>query len=158
MRERSAKEIIDRIETHNDMFGFTAVVLCAYLTFDEVQPILDPDRANREEWERDVEHADKSREATLARMRDYMEFAWTKARDHRGLSAIRSVFKISAYLWLLGDDEGASHLECEPGGLYGAAHLRYVCQRYRLPIPDDTRLHRMADDLPCHEDCDEGCR
>lgn len=158
MRERSAQEIIDRIESHNDIFNFSIEVLCAYLSFDEAQPLIDPGKGNRAEWERDVEHADKSREATLARMRDYMEFAWTKAQDHRGLSAIRSLIKIGCYVWLLGDDEAASQLESERTGLYGAAHLRYVCHRYNLPIPDDEGIQRMAEGRPCRDDCDEGCR
>lgn len=43
-------------------------------------------------------------------------------------------------------------------GPHGAGNLRYVCERYSLPIPDDPALQRMADGLPCDAECEEGCR
>jgi len=44
-----------------------------------------------------------TREAIIAKIVDYMPFAWEKANDERGLSAIRSIEHMKAWTWLLND-------------------------------------------------------
>src|SRR5262249_50912769 len=56
-------------------------------------------------------HADKHKEYPLTEdfvrkeMLSYLAFAFGKAADHRGISAARSVQKLTEYAWLLGVDE-----------------------------------------------------
>ena len=88
----------------------------------------------------------------------YMRFAWTKVRGHRGISAGLSVEKLAALAWLLGDDDVVAFAEDDRNyPQYGAPILRYLCERYGLPIPDDEGLRRMARGEPCMAYCPSGC-
>jgi hypothetical protein len=91
-------------------------------------------------------------------MRDYMEFAWGKADDHRGLSAMRSVEKFKAWVWLLGNDKLVEFCEDDDHyAYYGAPVLQRICQEYSFPIPDDAGIQRMMKGLPCKDGCTSGC-
>jgi hypothetical protein len=81
-----------------------------------------------------------------------MAFAWGKARDHRGISASRSVEKMRTWVWLLDDPEITANYQN-----YGAPILRAICERYGFPIPDGDDMRRMSEGEPCRDGCDEGC-
>lgn len=99
-----------------------------------------------------------NREAILAEMADYMGFAWDKALDHRGLSAGRSVEKIKAWLFLLGDTEAVEFADQDENyPQYGCPVLMYVSQRYGLAVPRDDAAARMASGRHCGADYPCGC-
>ena len=98
------------------------------------------------------------RDAVLANMREYMDFAWGKVEDHRGISASRSVEKFGAWIWALGDEETLRKFEATNYAPYGAPQLAFVCATYGFPIPGSSELARMIDGEPCIPGCQDGCR
>jgi hypothetical protein len=127
---RTPAEIVGRIRNKNDVFGFTGDVLARYLTAEHVREFCKPD-ADLSSWKT----TPLDRETILAEMRDYMTFAWEKCNNQRGLSANRSVLKMAAWLWLLGDDEAVAFAEDDSHyAMYGRPVLTYICQRYGFPI------------------------
>jgi hypothetical protein len=66
------------------------------------------------------------RESMIARMLDYMSFAWEKAIDKRGLSAVRSMCHYNAWVWLAGDDLG----DLTEYEFYGKDNLVRICELY----------------------------
>lgn len=146
-------EIIQRIKTSDDFFGFAGSALLELLPFDVARPLLAKDtECTAETWKW---HADRA--AVLACMRDYMEFAWDKVVDHRGISASRSVEKFGAWLWALGDEETLRKFEATDYAPYGAPQLAFVCETYGFQIPRSTAIRRMVDGSPCSPAC-SGCR
>jgi len=66
-------------------------------------------------------------------------FGWGKVRNHRGLSADRTILKMKAWLWLLGDDElEAFAADYANYPQYGAPILKAICEKYDFPIPEDV--------------------
>ena len=151
---KTKAEIVDDIKKNgkDDVFGFRLEVFLPFLDFSTLREagVLKPD-ATSEGLE---DRKPLTREAVLEEMRDYMEFAWDKAANHRGLSASRSIDKMEAWLWLLDDAD-----LCKPYGYasYGAPKLKVICNKYGFPIPDDPGVQRMMRGLPCRDDCEEGC-
>src|SRR5690348_11230377 len=98
---RTIEDIIThyRNKQESDFFGFAGEVLLPYLSAEQVKPFLKPD-ADLSDWKQEP----LKFEAVVTAMREYMEFAWDKVQDHRGISASRSVEKMQAWLWLLGDE------------------------------------------------------
>lgn len=134
------------------MFGFDVEVLARALTFEQAQGagILKED-ATDDGWGEPFADDDAVRAAAV----DYLQFAFGKAQDHRGLSASRSVDKMTEFLWLL-------NIDTTPVGEasfqnYGVPQLKVVAGLLDVPFPTDADLVRMADGLPCRPECDEGC-
>lgn len=68
---------------------------------------------------------------------EYMAFAWGKAFDKRGLSASRSIIKLSAWLWLLGRDDLVQIIDDDDRyNPYGAPALIDVCTELNIKVPD----------------------
>jgi len=132
---KTQEEIVERLKEPGDMFGFGPGVLIGYLEYEHAKPYL-KEGVTTEEWKPDT----LTREAVLETMRDYMEFAWGKAQNHRGLSASRSVIKFEAWVWLLGD----SPIEAEYAQ-YGCPTLAAICARYDFPVPQDKFTQAMID-------------
>lgn len=152
---RTVDEIVEyyRREQGNDFFGFTAEVLLSYLTAEQFKEFAKPD-ADLSEWKAQP----LTREYVLEEMRKYMEFAWGKVEDHRGLSAGRSIEKMQAWLWLLGDEETRAFADDGDNyAQYGAPILKKICEVYGFPIPEGEAIKRMSQGLPCYEGCQEGC-
>lgn len=140
-------------ESKNDFLGFTADVLLPYLPVEKVKPFLKED-ADLSEWKT----VPLTEESVITEMRGYMEFAWGKAQDHRGISASRSVEKMSAWLWLLGDEETLSFAkDGDNYRNYGAPILKKICEVYQFPIPDDEGIKNMSEGKPCYPGRDSGC-
>lgn len=149
---RTQNEIVERIKSvrDDDPLGFETSILAEHLDDDHLT-LAGYERRNpsRRESMRPVAC---DRDTVLSQMRDYMGFAWDKAKNHRGISASRSVDHFKAWQWLAGDD-----LSDAPYAQYGAPILMDICQRYGFPIPNDEGLLRMARGEKCFEGCDEGC-
>ena len=136
-----------------DFFGFVGEVMIRYLPFDLAKPFL-KDSVQETDWH---PHG-LTDEAVLKEMSDYMTFAWGKVENHRGLSAGRSIEKMSAWLRVLGNDELADKLDSgDPWGQYGAGLLAIVCEKYKFPIPAGEAIQNMIQGMPCRPGCRDGC-
>lgn len=156
---RTQDQLAQAAKTPKSFFGFDAEVYLNYLDFEHAKPFLkeeflaNPDA--EKEW--NAQRSDLTEERVKTDMREYMEFAWGKAIDHRGLSANRSIDKMMALLFVLGDDEFAEKVEATPYPQYGAPKLALICEKYGFPMPDSPMAVNMAKGLPCHPGCDNGC-
>jgi len=104
---KTADQIKARIREveQNDWLGTQVSDLLVHLPFDEARAWLKPE-ATREEWDA-LEPKDP-----LDCIREYLDFAWGKANDCRGISAGRSLDHLKAWLWLAGfDDLVEQHFE-----------------------------------------------
>jgi hypothetical protein len=89
-----------------------------------------------------------------------MEVAVGKAIDHRSISASRSVEKLAEYAWLLGHDKlAAEMIEDHRYPMYGCPALKHMADTLGWQIDEmqNPLFVRMAEGLPCHDGCDEGC-
>ena len=145
---RTQEEIVARIESSNSFFGFDKEVYIYALDYEHAKPYLKAE-VTEDEWESSLEEEGPIEK----RFASYMEFAIGKALDHRGISANRSVEKLNAYSWLLGEDDWIE----EPYAMYGVPILKALAERHSLPWPEDDRLKNMAEGRNCVPDCREGC-
>ena len=125
------------------------------LDYEFAKPFLKED-VTEKGWDEDKMSSEK--DAVVSRMKDYIEFALGKAYNHRGLTAMRSVCRFRAWLWLAGDDklfEFSS--DNENYHSYGVPILKIVCDKYGLPFPKNREMIRMASGKSCRDGCDEGC-
>lgn len=138
---RPAGQVSIRLEKigKEDAFGFASEVLIQFVTLDGAVPVLNEEakakyKAAPELWKvTDTEEA-------VQDFLDYMMFAWGKAMDERGLSAARSISKLSAWLWVLGREDLSDLLE--RGDLYnpyGAPALIAVCEKLDITVPKELR-------------------
>ena len=112
----------------NDIFGFVGADLICCLPYDQAKPFFKKDLNVTEESWNDKKLA-TDRDSVLAAMREYMNFAWDKANNCRGLSACRSLMHMQAWLWLLGEDEVSDTLSVNYS-CYGKPELRAICEHY----------------------------
>lgn len=152
---RTFEEIVAKCRDTESSFGFHLEVLVPYLPFEYAKEFLQ-DTVVEEEWNSKI--IPLTEENLKGDMGDYMEFAWGKVIDHRGLSASRSIEKMVEWCWLLGDDESVAFAEEDKNyAMYGAPILNFICKKHGFPIPDEgEQLERMINGEPCHEDC-YGC-
>lgn len=153
---RSKDEIVEKIRdisVNGDIFGFERSVLFDYLTFDEAKEFISSGKraAAEEEWG-NVKSLSESE--ILNEAKDYMEFAWGKVANHRGLSASRSVDKMRAYCWLLGVQD---QVDWDNYAQYGAPVLYSVCRVLGFPHPDSPEIMNMVNGRRCIPDCEMGC-
>jgi len=137
---RSAQGIRARLDAkRNEFLNFEPEVLLEFLPFDAVKDLC------KDETTAETFGAPKTLEEGVDAFLGYMEFAWGKAEDERGLSAMRSIQKLSAYLWLFGRDDLHDLINdddlCNP---YGAPALIAVCDEMKIPVPDSLRAFAKA--------------
>lgn len=152
MSARTQDEILARLNdvADDDFLGFRFEVLVEALDYAHVKPFLQDD-ATAEDWaKQQVVNID---ETTLG----YYTFAVGKIEDHRGLSADRSVTKLREFAWLLGRDDAVEAMDAADHMNYGAPKVKAFAQAMGYAWPDSTELNRMADGLPCDDDCGSGC-
>ena len=102
--QRTHEEIVARIHAveKDDWMGTQTSDLLVRLPFELAKPFLKPE-ATSEGWTIDEQDP-------MQRAKDYLEFAWGKANDCRGLSASRSIDHFRAWLWLAGKDKQLAEL------------------------------------------------
>jgi hypothetical protein len=100
--KRSPQEILSRIESvkDDDWMGTQVNDLLFYLPFAEARPHL-KEGVTADQWA----EATSDVKPALDAARDYLDFAWDKANNCRGLSAGRSLDHMKAWLWLAGYDK-----------------------------------------------------
>lgn len=153
---RTQNAIVARVLSlrDHDVFGHRLEVLIDRLDYAHAKQFLtDCGEVNAVEWN-----------VLLAKQRgvkseaiDYLEFAWGKARNHRGLSALRSVEKLTEWAWLLRDDALVAAISAAGFAQYGAPKLAVISRALGAPMPDDVATLRMIAGEKCRPDCDEGC-
>lgn len=156
---RTVKEIQQRIlEKSKELLSFQPEVLVRYLSLAEAKAIdMVEAQATEEEWQSQIYH-ENTREVILGEMRNYMAtYGWDKALNHRGISASRTIDKMEAWIWLLGDNMFAEHLTNVPYTPYGGPQLKAICEQYGFPIDSSEAAVRIGRGLPCREGCNEGC-
>ena len=109
-------------ERKGDFLPFYIEAMTDFASFDTFKRagVLNDDAKDDGTWT----HVQPTREAVVAKILEYMPFAWEKANGERGISAGRSMLKMSAWLWLIGE-EG---IDCEDYDNYGKPQLRAICE------------------------------
>lgn len=158
MSVRTQQEILDRFRAvaNLDTLGFCREVLADSMTLDTLrQAIPSIDTTGRDDYVKP--------DQLEQRARDYLTFAIGKAVDHRGISASRSVDKLGEYAWLLGRDDVLQAMDAAEYAQYGAPKLKAFAEGMGWPWPGELperearELARMAEGLPCRDECGEGC-
>lgn len=128
----NAKEIMN---VEDDMFGFGKGVARDILPFEDVKDWL------KEEYVKEVE-AGKKKWGVITDVYeitqdflDYMVFAWMKSQDERGLSAGRSIEKLSVWMKILNREDLAEVLNGSYNP-YGAPALIECCKKLGIKVPD----------------------
>ena len=134
MLTRTQEEILQRIESIKpyDLFGDEWCVCVMFLNYDNAKKYLKEDTAP-DFWV-------QNENDPIDHIKDYMNFAWNKANTHRGLSSERSIRHMMAWLWLAGKEEELKWVTDEYENNYrnyGKPILRYICERFNLPIEDN---------------------
>lgn len=157
MSARTQEQILARfqnIDPNSDWLGFRREVLLGAMTIETAQAALDADLTG-ETWDAVTD--------TETAAREYLTFAIEKAADHRGISAIRSVDKLTEYAWLLGRDDVTEAMAAAGYAQYGVPKLKAFADGMGWPWPGDvpswqvTALDRMSVGMPCDPDCVDGC-
>lgn len=141
---RTQEEIaakFDILQKSDNLFNFGPEVLLPYLTFENAKSYL------KEEYVKKVESGEEkwevpgfSIEKVAKDFLEYMEFAWGKAEDERGISASRSIQKLSVWLWLMNQDDLKRLIEDdELYNPYGAPALIAVCDKMGIKVPESLR-------------------
>lgn len=119
-------------------FGFCREVAESYLPWDSVKKYFN------EEYLKKIESGEEQRSARVTDVMeaaqdflDYMVFAWMKADNERGLSASRSIEKLSAWMKILSRPDVAAVLDDEElYPMYGKPALRKACEMLGIKCPD----------------------
>lgn len=137
---RTQEEIATRfaqLQNSKEMFDFRSEILVNYVTFENVKLYLE------EEYLKEVEAGTKSFEEPITDIEkcandflDYMKFAWGKAEDERGLSAMRSIQKLDMWLWIMSRDDLCKIITDDNlYNPYGAPALIEVCNQMGIEVP-----------------------
>ncbi len=126
---RTQTDILKRIEElkASDFFGFESSDLVDALEYEHAKPYL-KEGCTKEDWDKD--RPPYSVEGARNKIRDYLEFAWGKANDERGISAERSQAHFRAWMWLACDDEMMSRVKATGYAPYGKPKLKVIEEHY----------------------------
>lgn len=96
-----------------------------YMPFELAKSSLKDD-VTSDRWAE--EYKPLTREAIIAEMNDYFDFAMEKAKGQRGISAARSIQKYQTWLFALGDEELSEEIENYSN--YGLPQLKKIKEKY----------------------------
>ena len=134
----------DLCEDRDDVWGFAAEVAVDFLTYEQAKFRLAASykehiKEGKEEWHQitDVMEA-------VQDFLDYMVFAWMKARDERGLSATRSIYKLAAWMKILGRPDIAKVLlDDDLYAPYGIPALVEACNMLGIKYPENLVYKKL---------------
>ncbi len=139
LRLRSHEELVAKfieLQSMETMLDFKSEVLVNYLTFEDAKPYLS------EEFRKEIESGSgqwqqiTSIEKCVAEFLNYMEFAWGKAQDRRGISASRNIDKLGMWLWIMNREDLQEILDDDDlYNPYGAPALVEVCNQLGIEVP-----------------------
>ena len=147
-------------EASDDFFGFRREVLTEGMSYETIKGLqIEGDgflseNVTQEKWNEVYLDTD---DKILKALSHYLDFAWGKAEDHRGLSASRSVDKLAEYAWLLGRDDVVEAMGDASYTNYGCPKLAVLAKALDLPIPESDRIQNMIVGKSCGADYDCGC-
>lgn len=127
------KEEVDKRydeRSEGDVLGFEVNEYLIYMSFDKLRTIV---KAEMKDDDMREAMATLSRDHMLEVMEKYMEFAWGKANNMRGLSAGRSIEHYIAWTWLAGDAGLSAEIEkmaLDGYCYYGKPILERICNFY----------------------------
>lgn len=130
--KKTQQEIVNRIKElskENLLFDFRIDNLMVRLDFDHVmENFKDKFNANitRESW------GEPHQTSPVDEIKDYMDFAWEKANNCRGLSAARSLQHMESWLWLDGQEEFIKEIDISNYRYYGKGKLVKICEKYGI--------------------------
>lgn len=117
--------------------GFSKDVCSEFVTLSELLPYLTVDGKKAVKSGEYIHRPIMDVKEAAQDFLDYMVFAWGKAMDERGISAARSVFKLSAWMDILGrPDVGAILRSDDLYEPYGRPALRRACELLGISCPD----------------------
>ena len=132
-QEEILKKIKEVEKKREDIFNVMTTTLIYSLTFKNAKPYLKDDCMLTEtEWKKTTDETIKKE------MIDYMDFAWDKANNFRGISATRTMQYYEIWLWLIGNDELSE--KCRDYNFYGKHQLVEICKYLEL---DYTNHHLL---------------
>lgn len=124
---RTQEEIKKRFKEADDMFGTQQNDLIDYMTFETAKEFL------KDEYVKDIESGQKKWDQSVNPKKEilnYLDFAYGKAENERGLSAGRSMLHFKTWIWL-DDDKLYNELENQIDNYYG----------YGIPVLDKISNH-----------------
>jgi len=125
---RTQDEIKERFEKVNDFFGTQKADLAQYLEYEYAKLFLTEEAILAHESGEDVwvTKTDPKKEIL-----EYLDFAYEKAEDERGLSAQRSLLHFNSWIWL---DSEELYQEFQPlinpYTNYGIPALNWISEKY----------------------------
>lgn len=129
---KTYQEIKDKIaalaEDPADHFGWRRLALIELLPFEEAGDYLKPE-ATEDDWEAYDDAADA--------IKSYLDFAVGKAVDQRGISANRSIERITAWLWAHNDPDLSRRFHDAEYAPYGKGQLEVVAKQFRPDLLDE---------------------
>lgn len=153
---RTQEEMVLRAkERMKDMFAFGLEVLLEAMDYEHAKEFLD-EAVTKETFD-SMGTAIRTDEQLKAAALHYLEFAWGKAQDHRGLSANRSIQKMTEYAWLLGMDDVLKKMSDTEYRMYGCPILKVISDALGAPMPDDPETLNMINGKECRPGCEDGC-
>lgn len=150
---KTQEQIVQKVKASESLFGFDREVLITALDFEHAKEFVGEDMTKAEWGRLGYPRSEKKLREELV---EYLPFALDKADAHRGLSASRSVDKVSMWAWLL-DDNAYEKVEAAGYENYGVPKLRAACEAFGIPFPENPEMQRMSKGLRCTEDCRSGC-
>lgn len=163
---RTPEEIVERIdkirEAGDDFFGFRQEVLTAALPWGHLEQYLREDLPAEEKQVYRDGRVERTEAWLLNEAKEYFHFAIGKIIDHRGISASRSVEKLTEYAWLLGRDDLVEAMDGTGYSKYGAPIVLLFGATMGFSLPeldqeDAEALDNMANGVSCRRGCEEGC-
>ena len=152
---RTKADIVKWLDQHQDMLGFRIEAVGHYVYEQLATEKFGMDRSKWPEELKDVKDTPLTEDAVISEIRGYMEFAFDKALGHRGISASRSVEKVSAWLFVLEDPLYEFAVTPSNYANYGVPVLKRVAKRFDIKLPE--RIEGWPDGGPCRPDCEAGC-
>lgn len=140
LKLRSQEEILEKMKKITEeqaSMDFSVEVIVYYLNWENIKPYL------KEEYIEKVENGEEqfnfvtSIEECAQDFLDYMNFAWGKAENQRGISASRSIQKLSTWAWLMGREDISDVLQDDSlYNPYGAPALIKACNMLDISVPE----------------------
>src|SRR5690242_20650097 len=127
---RSSIDVKEKYKTlrSDDFFGFSFEVFIDFMKYEDAKEFISKENIDKiTSGEEKFEEPAGIQQATQEFL-DYMNFAWGKALDMRGISASRSITKLSAYLWIMNRADLSEEIERDDlYNPYGAPALISIC-------------------------------
>lgn len=136
---RSLEEITEKIESKKeDLFSHALEVLINYLPWEQAKHFYKEDFVKKVDSGAEEYTYITDLYETVQDMLDYLIFGYMKALDERGISASRTIDKLSTWFWLLGREDLKAIVD--DGDLYnpyGMPALLKATEMMGLTLPED---------------------